>query len=102
MNNKHALELANKLNQIDKKFFTNKMKEIDSPKQVNNFDCGIYVILYIVKITEKIINKENTNKLKIEPKEAGEYRKLLKECINYERNIKKGNKIYIIITRWRG
>ena len=57
------------------------MKEVDSPRQINTFDCGIYVILYITRITDQINRKENSKKLKIEPREAGEYRKFLRQYL---------------------
>ena len=54
MNRNTAQEMVNKLNKIEKTSFLKKVTEIDGPRQNNGYDCGIYTILMIRKILEKL------------------------------------------------
>ena len=63
MNSRIAQDLAYKLNKIEKRIFTRKIREIECSRQINNYDCGVYVILYIIKIIGKLANgEENLDK----------------------------------------
>ena len=79
-------------------------KEVECPRQRNNYDCGIYIIIMIEKIIRNLKNNTNIERLEIYPEEAGEKRKILKNNIiidkdrdDQARNMRKekGNESYI-------
>ena len=60
-NFKHANELMGELSYADD-FFRSKITEVNSPKQDNGYDCGIYVVMYASRITNDItIGKSPSN-----------------------------------------
>ena len=81
MNKIPAQEMVNKLNKIENKIFQRKLREIDCPRQTNGYDCGIYTVLMIKKIVGKIKENGNIENICINPKEAGQYREYLRQCI---------------------
>ena len=52
-NFKHANELMGELSYAND-FFRSKITEVNSPKQDNGYDCGIYVVMYASRITKNI------------------------------------------------
>ena len=81
MNKITAQEMANKMKKIEKTHFTDKVREIECPRQNNSYDCGVYTILMINKIIEKLRMKENIENITIEPREADEFRTQLRKEI---------------------
>ena len=85
--------MAQKLKNIDNKI--NPMViEVLSPQQKNGFDCGIYALLYIKKIIEKIRKGTSPNRYEnneINSKDAEELRRNLYRQIAYELKDEENN-----------
>merc|ERR1712030_46446 len=87
MNKNTAQEMVDKLNKIEKTKFIKKVREMEGPKQSNGYDCGVYTILMIRKILEKLRMKENIESITIEPREAEKLRTQLREKLREPRRL---------------
>ena len=88
--------MAKKIKDIDSKI-SSTVIEIPCPQQSNGYDCGLYAILYIKKIVEKILKGTSPNKYEsdeINDNDANELRRNLYSQITQELKAEgnKGNK----------
>ena len=92
-NKEYAVLMAQKLKNIDNKI-NPIVIEVLSPQQKNGFDCGIYALLYIKKIIEKIRKGTSPNRYEnneINSKDAEELRRNLYRQIAYELKDEENN-----------
>merc|ERR1712002_1353181 len=93
MGNIYAVLMAQKLKNIDNKI-NPLVIEVLSPQQENGFDCGIYALLYIKKIIEKIRKGTSPNRYEnneINSKDAEKLRRNLYRQIAYELKDEENN-----------
>ena len=78
-------------------FFKSKIKEAVSPKQINNYDCGIYTLIYAGMLARDIANGADPKLINITPEEVSKCRKTLRQKISVEKGLfekeKKANEI---------
>ena len=95
-NLQHATELMERLSKADG-FFKNKMNEADSPKQINNYDCGIYASIYAGMLAKGIAEGADPKVPNITPEEVIKCRKTLRQKIRAEKELldkdRKANKV---------
>ena len=82
-NNRHAGELVEKLSKTSIFFKSkSKMEEVDVPRQINGYDCGIYTVIYAGMFVSNIINKNDPKLIGITPEEVSKCRKALKQKVS--------------------
>ena len=80
MNDKHAVELINKISTADSRFSITK-ENVKSPQQKNGYGCGPYVMLFANKIADNLRAGTNPNHFVVSEDEASGYRMKLREKI---------------------
>ena len=85
-NLQHATELMERLSKADVLFKT-KIKEADSPKQINNYDCGIYTLIYAGMLARDIAKGADPKTINITPEEVIKCRKTLWQKISVEKGL---------------
>merc|ERR1711888_225978 len=91
VNTKYANMMAKKIKDIDSKI-SSTVIEIPCPQQGNGYDCGLYAILYIKKIVEKILKGISPNKYEsgeINDNDANELRRNLYNQIMQELKVER-------------
>ena len=85
-NLQHATELMERLSKADVLFKT-KIKEADSPKQINGYDCGIYTLIYAGMLAKDTAKGADPKTINITPEEVIKCRKTLRQKISVEKGI---------------
>ena len=67
--------------------FKTNMTEVDSPKQVNGYDCGIYILMYARMLANDIVKGKYPTMIDIMPAEVTECRRVLQQRITKEKEI---------------
>merc|ERR1711874_568024 len=80
----HAAELMEKLLNADVSFKRN-MNEVNCPRQVIGWDCGIYILIYAGMLAEGIARGANPMAIDITPDEVSNCRKTLRQIISTEK-----------------
>ena len=80
----HAVELMEKLSNADASFIK-KMNEVNCPRQVNGWDCGIYTLIYAGMLVEDIARGVDPMGINITPDEVANCRKTLRQKIGIEK-----------------
>merc|ERR1711909_162016 len=80
----HAVELMEKLSNADASFIK-KMNEVNCPRQVNGWDCGIYTLIYAGMLVEDIARGVDPMGINITPDEVANCRKTLRQKIGREK-----------------
>ena len=60
------------------------MTELDSPKQINEYDCGIYILIYAGMLANNIAKGVHPKMMNIKPAEGIKWR-TLRQRINLEK-----------------
>ena len=87
MNTGVAKEMVNKLKRLDGATFEANKREVDCPRQRNNYDCGIYVILMIEKIIRNLKEDKCIETIGITQEEVDGKREELKNKIRKNKEI---------------
>ena len=58
------------------------MEEVDVPRQINGYDCGIYTVIYAGMFASNIINRNDPKLIGITPEEVSKCRKALKQKVS--------------------
>ena len=85
-NHQHAIELMEGLSKADV-FFKTRMIEADSPKQINGYDCGIYILIYAGMLAKDIAKGVDPKRINITPEEVIKCRKTLRQRISVEKGL---------------
>ena len=85
-NLQHATELMERLSKANV-FFKSKIIEAVSPKQINNYDCGIYTLIYAGMLARDIAKGADPKMFNITPEEVFKCRKTLQQKISVEKGI---------------
>jgi len=87
----HAAELMERLSNADVSF-KRKMNEVNCPRQVNGWDCGIYTLIYAGMLAEDIARGANPMAIDITPDEVSNCRKTLRQIISTEKALYEKNR----------
>merc|ERR1712179_756577 len=83
-NLQHATELMERLSETNV-FPKSKIIEEISPKQINNYDCGIYTLIYAGTLARDIAKGADHKRFNITPEEVSKCRKTLQQKISVEK-----------------
>merc|ERR1712179_275200 len=83
-NLQHATELMERLSEtsVFPKF---KIIEEISPKQINNYECGIYTLIYAGTLARDIAKGVDHKRFNITPEEVSKCRKTLRQRVSVEK-----------------